>query len=221
MWHRLIMAAASTVLLALSGGCTKVVRLSMEEARKQPKEKPRAVEIAVAIRGVEMKTGEFVAFSEPTGDYRPQTHELAGTNTSGDSVVVPLKETRAIHVRPVDRLTTENTVIPVDAFFLNYSDHAAPDIGKGPYPLKTRIKFNRHKGLIDTVRNSVTGTSKARLPVNVDCDDVFRVEYKRFSLGKTLIITGVYVGIMSAILGGIAYGFSHAEWTSNSSDWSY
>ena len=193
----------------------------MQEARKHPTEKPRAVEVATAIRGVEMKTGEFVAFSEPTGDYRPQTRELAGINLSGDSVIVPLKQTRSVHVRPVDHSTRENKIVPTDKFFRTYSANAAPASGKRTYPLKTRVDFNRQQGLIDTLRNCVSGTSKAHIPISIDCDNVFRLEYKRFSLEKTLISIVVVAGMVAAELALIDHAMRNSEWTSDSNDRSY
>ena len=200
MWRQLTIIAGSLSVLALGEGCTNTVRLSVEEARKHPNQRLRAVEVATAISGFQLKTGGIVTFAEPTGSYRSKTQELAGIGSSGDSVIVPLRQTRAVYLRPVDSAARESTDMPTDTFALTYAERAVPADWKGIYPLMTRIEFGRNGGLIDTLRNSVFGTSMGRLPVNIDCANVFWVERKRFSFVKTLTVVALIVGIETAVL---------------------
>ncbi|PWB75549.1 hypothetical protein C3F09_01935 [candidate division GN15 bacterium] len=213
MGYRQTLVAASLVLLTISGGCSTVVKTSLEEARKQPNLKLRAVECAVAIRGAELRTGEFIPFNAPTGDYRHETQEILGINSSGDSVIIPVKQTRSVHVRSVNRLAAENTVMPTDKFLLAYSRHASRDSSSRNYPLRTRIEFKGHKGLVDTLRDNVSGLTKDGHPVDLDCKDVFRVEYKRFSLSKTLVSGAVFIGMTVAWAAWLQNSFNHADWT--------
>lgn len=85
----LLLSLAGT--MNFSGGCTKVVNISMGEAKQRPTQRVRTVEIPVAIVAVKRSSGEVIPFREPTGYYLRNRRQFVGLDTAGDSVAVALQ----------------------------------------------------------------------------------------------------------------------------------
>lgn len=193
MYNRVLCTVILIAFLNSILGCTKIVTISMDEAR---------VPLSPMIVGVVLLSGAKILFDESGGSFDAKNEQISGIRDNGEPVVYKLSHINSVHIQynRDDRASLREVDIETLRNRTNYVEEIK--VVQAVLISGDKTKFDKDKGNIDYENQSLVGTSKQGEQINLPFDDVasLRVPDEKSKPEAGLFLTAIVLAVPLSFL---------------------